>query len=76
MKNIIPADCIDLLHKVLELSPKRRISALEALQHPYFQTELNFDKNLDSEITSRLTRSTEATSPCPNTQNLGIHNTY
>ena len=27
MKNSIPADCVDLLHKILELSPKRRISA-------------------------------------------------
>jgi hypothetical protein len=31
MKNHIPQDCIDLLHKILELSPKRRISADQAL---------------------------------------------
>jgi serine/threonine protein kinase len=52
MKNNIPSECIDLLHKILELSPKRRISAEDALKHPYFLKEMNFDKNPDSEIIS------------------------
>ena len=52
MKNNIPSECIDLLHKILELSPKRRISAEAALKHPYFLKEMNFDKNPDSEIIS------------------------
>ena len=69
MKNHIPSECIDILHKILELSPNRRISAEDALNHPYFLTEMKFDKIIDSDITSlRLTVSTEATSSC-NTQN-------
>lgn len=38
MGNKIPPDCKDLLHKLFELSPKRRISAEEALRHSYFTT--------------------------------------
>jgi hypothetical protein len=76
MKNHIPAECIDLLHKILELSPKRRISASEALEHEYFKKETNFDKSKDCVFVnfSTVNRSTEATSPCTNT--LPMHNTY
>ena len=38
MKPHIPSDCIDLLHQIFQLSPIRRISAAEALKHPYFNS--------------------------------------
>ena len=38
MGDKISEDCIDLLHKVLELSPVRRISAEDILKHPFFTT--------------------------------------
>ena len=36
MGDKISSDCIDLLHKIFELSPVRRISAEEVLKHPFF----------------------------------------
>jgi serine/threonine protein kinase len=36
LKSQVPAQCLDLLHRIFELSPIRRISASEALKHPYF----------------------------------------
>lgn len=36
MKDQIPADLKDLVHQIFQLSPKRRISAAQALEHPYF----------------------------------------
>lgn len=38
MGDKISSDCIDLLHKIFELSPVRRISAEEVLKHPFFTT--------------------------------------
>ena len=38
MGDKIHQDCIDLLHKLFELSPVRRISADEALKHSYFNS--------------------------------------
>ena len=38
MGDKISSDCIDLLHKIFELSPVRRISAEEVLNHPFFTT--------------------------------------
>jgi serine/threonine protein kinase len=36
---------IDLLNKMLELNPKRRITAFEALNHPYFKE--NFSERVE-----------------------------
>jgi len=36
MNDKISKDCIDVLHKIFELSPVRRISAVEVLRHPFF----------------------------------------
>ena len=44
MKNQIPADAMDLLHKILQLSPIRRISAADALLHPFFQMDMERNK--------------------------------
>jgi serine/threonine protein kinase len=30
------AELIDLVHKMMQYSPKRRITPYEALKHPYF----------------------------------------
>lgn len=35
-KNQVQPQCLDLLHSIFELSPIRRLSASEALKHPYF----------------------------------------
>lgn len=37
LKNEVPPECLDLLHKLFELSPVRRISASDALKHSYFK---------------------------------------
>lgn len=37
-------EAIDLLHRMLELDPKRRITALDALKHSYFDTLSNEDR--------------------------------
>ena len=36
IKGKISTECLDLVHKIFALSPKQRISAEEALRHPYF----------------------------------------
>jgi serine/threonine protein kinase len=36
LKNVVPDNCIDFIHQVFQLSPERRISAADALKHPYF----------------------------------------
>jgi serine/threonine protein kinase len=36
LKNQVSAQCMDLIHSIFELSPIRRISASDALKHPYF----------------------------------------
>lgn len=62
---------LDLLHKVLELSPKRRLTAEEALKHAFFKED--FDSAKKQEIKTNLSlinRTTETTSPCPNTHAL------
>lgn len=37
LKNSIPPECLDILHRIFQLSPVRRISAQGALNHPYFK---------------------------------------
>ena len=35
----IDADAIDLIHKMLEYDPRKRITSLQALQHPFFKKD-------------------------------------
>ena len=37
-KYLINNNTIDLLNKLLEIDPKKRITAKEALEHPYFKS--------------------------------------
>jgi len=66
MGDKLPLECIDLLHKLFELSPVRRISAEDALKHPYF-TSIDKDWMNKSSVhtkQSNVNRTTETTSPC------------
>jgi serine/threonine protein kinase len=66
MGDKIPSDCIDLLHKLFELSPVRRISAADAIKHTYF-TSIDKDWMNKSSVNtkqSNVNRTTETTSPC------------
>lgn len=36
MGDNIPSDCLDVLHRIFQLSPVRRITASEVLKHDYF----------------------------------------
>lgn len=66
MGDKLPSDCIDLLHQLFALSPVRRISADEALKHPYFVSIDRDWMNKSSVHTkqSNINRTTETTSPC------------
>lgn len=64
MKNQIPADAMDLLHKILQLSPIRRISAADALMHPFFLADTERKESVQK--LSMINRTTETTSPCTN----------
>ena len=67
-KDLIPDDCMDLLYKIFQLSPVRRVSAADALQHPYFKSIIDPDSK-SSVVTKQSmikNRTTEATSPCTN----------
>ena len=44
MGNKVPPLMLDLLHKVLELSPKRRLTADEALKHAFFKEDFDSAK--------------------------------
>eukprot|EP00878_Enallax_costatus_P040606 GHUV01046925.1.p1 GENE.GHUV01046925.1~~GHUV01046925.1.p1 ORF type:complete len:169 (+),score=46.53 GHUV01046925.1:68-508(+) len=42
LEDIFPeasADCLDLLRRMMQFDPDKRITAAEALQHPYFSNE-------------------------------------
>ena len=69
MGDKISADCKDLLHKIFELSPVRRISAEEILKHPFFlKSQVEPTGNKSSVLTkqSNVNRTTESTSPALN----------
>lgn len=69
MKNQLPLEAIDLLHKILQLSPIRRISAAEALTHPFLTcpaVDIERKESVPSKF-SIVNRTTETTSPCTNT---------
>lgn len=72
MKNQIPADAMDLLHKILQLSPIRRISAGDALLHPYFFNDIERKESVQK--LSMINRTTETTSPCTNPNTLFFNN--
>lgn len=72
MKSQIPSDTIDFLHKILQLSPVRRLSAAEALMHPYFTQEQ--DRKESVQKLSMINRTTETTSPCTNPNTLFFNN--
>ena len=38
IKGKIPNDMLDLLHKIFQFSPNKRVSAKEALEHRYFDS--------------------------------------
>lgn len=69
MKNQVPELCIDLIHQIFQLSPVRRISASEALRHPFF-CGVNGDTDQKVSVLTKQSllknRTTEATSPCTN----------
>lgn len=53
-KNILTSECFNLAKSLLEMNPTLRISASDALDHPYFkesphETPLNFLKNIKGE---------------------------
>ena len=65
LKNSIPELCLDLLHQVFQMSPKRRYTAAECLNHPFFQGQQDPDsKHSISKQSMIKNRTTEATSPC------------
>jgi serine/threonine protein kinase len=68
-KKDVSADCLDLLHKIFQLSPERRISSQDALLHPFFSDKSLDDNKISSVLTkqSLINRTTETTSPCTNT---------
>ena len=74
MKSQIPADAIDLLHKILQLSPIRRISAADALLHPYFHAD--FERKESVQKLSMINRTTETTSPCTNPNTMFFNNNH
>ena len=41
----VPSNCIDLISKLLVFSPKKRLSAAEALTHPFFELLLLTDED-------------------------------
>lgn len=55
IKNLIPhatPECVDLIEQLLKYNPEERITAEEALRHPYFR-ELN-ENEVQKELSSSL----------------------
>eukprot|EP01053_Blabericola_migrator_P003229 Blabericola_migrator_1__3228@NODE_194_length_11541_cov_124_962524_g167_i0_p3_GENE_NODE_194_length_11541_cov_124_962524_g167_i0NODE_194_length_11541_cov_124_962524_g167_i0_p3_ORF_typecomplete_len636_score103_37Pkinase/PF00069_25/4e71Pkinase/PF00069_25/4_1e03Pkinase_Tyr/PF07714_17/8_8e50EFhand_7/PF13499_6/0_00059EFhand_7/PF13499_6/5_5e03EFhand_7/PF13499_6/4_2e13EFhand_7/PF13499_6/8_1e15EFhand_1/PF00036_32/0_0022EFhand_1/PF00036_32/0_0024EFhand_1/PF00036_32/0_0028EFhand_1/PF00036_32/7_5e07EFhand_1/ len=50
----VSAEAIDLMQKMLAKSPKQRISAAQALQHPWFMAQMSRDVPLDSSVCLNL----------------------
>eukprot|EP00462_Mataza_sp_D1_P001375 CAMPEP_0175094316 /NCGR_PEP_ID=MMETSP0086_2-20121207/3520_1 /TAXON_ID=136419 /ORGANISM="Unknown Unknown, Strain D1" /LENGTH=70 /DNA_ID=CAMNT_0016367415 /DNA_START=383 /DNA_END=592 /DNA_ORIENTATION=+ len=48
--NIMSPEGLDLLQKMLAFDPNRRISAREALRHPYFEADLEFKTLMQNQL--------------------------
>lgn len=46
--NVHDTECLGFIRECLELEPTRRPSAKQALQHPWFQVERDFDPELSN----------------------------
>ena len=64
LKKNVPSDMLDLLHQVFQLSPLRRISAEDALRHPFFIRQPDQKASVVTKQSMLKNRTTEATSPC------------
>lgn len=68
LKVNVPGLCdqgIDLLSKLLEIDPEKRITAIDALSHSYFN-EVNMDSSITKQCQTHLDETTKTTANCCN----------
>lgn len=56
-KDLITPDALDLLYKMLEVDHSSRITAKEALEHPYFKNFAHNKNDKKKEINPKKSRS-------------------